>query len=480
MSKSNRLFAVSALILVLILAVIACAVNPVSGKKEIMFFSEQQEIAMGQETDKSIRQQFGIYEDKALNDYVNRIGQSMVPLSHRPKLKHQFAVLDTPVVNAFAAPGGFIYVTRGILALMNSEAELAAVLGHEMGHVAARHSMKQMSDQLLAQIGLIVGSVISKDIRKFAGVASIGMQLLFLKFSRSDEYQADALGIRYARQAQYAPGEMLRFFSALENMSAEGSRHKIPTFLSTHPMTSDRIAKVKEQISSQDARLAIKGEEYLRRLDGMVYGDNPRQGFVENGIFCQPEMAFQFAVPGGWAVDNTPAQVVIGEKEGKAALLLQAETSSQDLDPYLQAKVQGLGQAKLLKKASDPVNRLSARHAYFQVPQEQGEPLAIRISCIRKDALVYSFLAMSATGTADTYQPVMERSILSFDRLSDPRLLKRVPDRISLLRPDGRRSFQKMLADAGVDRQLWKQLAVFNSLLLEAVPENGRLVKLVK
>ena len=480
MCKSNRPFAVFAIVLALILAVIACAVNPVSGKKELMFFSEQQEIAMGQETDKSIRQQFGIYEDKALNDYVNRIGQSMVPQSHRPNLKHQFAVLDTPVVNAFAAPGGFIYVTRGILALMNSEAELAAVLGHEMGHVAARHSMKQLSGQMLAQIGLIVGSVISKDIRKFAGVASIGMQLLFLKFSRSDEYQADALGIRYARQAQYSPGEMLRFFSALENMSAEGSRHKIPTFLSTHPMTSDRIARVKEQVSSQDARLAVKGEEYLRRLDGMVYGDNPRQGFVENGVFCQPELAFQFAVPGGWAVDNTPAQVVIGEKEGKAALLLQAETSSQDLDQFLQAKVQGLGQAKLLKKTGDPVNRLPARHAYFQVPQEQGEPLAIRVSCIRKDALVYSFLAMSTYGTASTFQPVMERSILSFDRISDPRLLKRVPDRISLLRPDGRRSFQTMLADAGVDRQLWKQLAVFNSLPLEAVPESRRLVKLVK
>lgn len=196
---------------VAVLLAVACAVNPVSGKKELMLFSEQQEIAMGQETDQAIRQQYGIYPDKELNEYVDRIGQGMVPNSHRPKLKHHFAVLDTPVVNAFAAPGGYIYVTRGILALMNSEAELAAVLGHEMGHVAARHSMAQMSGQMLAQIGLVVGSIVSKDIRKFAGLASIATQLLFLKFSRSDEYQADALGIRYARAAQYSPGEMLRF-----------------------------------------------------------------------------------------------------------------------------------------------------------------------------------------------------------------------------------------------------------------------------
>jgi predicted Zn-dependent protease len=479
MKKNKRSFVVIA-ILTLVLVAIACAVNPVSGKKELMFFSEQQEIAMGQETDQAIRQEYGIYPDKALNEYVDRIGQSMVADSHRPTLKHHFAVLDTPVVNAFAAPGGYIYVTRGILALMNSEAELAAVLGHEMGHVAARHSLKRMSGQMLAQIGLVVGSIVSKDIRKFAGLASIGMQLLFLKFSRSDEYQADALGIRYARQARYSPGEMLRFFTALENMSAEASSHKIPTFLSTHPMTSDRIAKVKELVSSQDVRLEIRKDEYLRRVDGMVYGDNPRQGFVESGVFYHPEMAFQFAIPANWAVDNTPQQVVIGEKEGKAALLLQAEGSSQDLDLYLQTKAKGFGQAKLLNSTSESVNRLAARHAFYQVPQEQGEPLAIRLSCIRKDKMVYSFVAMSAYGTADTYQPVMERVILSFRGLSESRYLNRGPQRLALARPDGRRTFQKLLNDSGVDQKLWKQLSVFNSIKLESVPGSGHLVKLVK
>jgi len=469
------------LFLALVLVAIACAVNPVSGKKELMLFSEKQEIAMGQETDQQIRQEFGIYPDKALNEYVDRIGQSMVPNSHRPSLKHQFAVLDTPVVNAFAAPGGYIYVTRGILALMNSEAELAAVLGHEMGHVAARHSMKQLSGQMLAQVGLVLGSVLSKDIRKFAGLASIGMQLLFLKFSRSDEYQADSLGIQYARLAKYSPGEMLRFFTALENMTAESSSHSIPTFLSTHPMTSDRIQKVKELVSSQDVRLAIKKEDYLRKVDGMVYGDNPRQGFVENGVFYHPEMAFQFTVPWGWSVENTPKQVAMGEKDGKAALYLQAETSGQDLDAYLSAKAKALfSQAELLKTAGDAVNRFQARHAYLRVPQEQGEPLAVRLSCIRKDGLVYTFIGLSTYAAADTYQPVMERAISSFQGLSDPKILSRGPERISLARPDGHQTLEAMMARSGVDRKYWKQLAVFNSLRLDAVPEAGQLVKLLK
>ena len=435
---------------------------------------------MGQETDQQLRRQFGIYDNKALNEYVDRVGQSMVANSHRPGLKHHFAVLDTPVVNAFAAPGGYIYVTRGILALMNSEAELAAVLGHEMGHVAARHSVKQLSGQLLAQIGLVVGSIVSKDIRKFAGLASIGMQLLFLKFSRSDEYQADELGIRYARQAQYSPGEMLRFFSALENMSAEGGSHKIPTFLSTHPMTRDRIARVKALVSSQDVRLGIRKEPYLRQVDGMIYGENPRQGFVENGIFYHPEMAFQFAVPAEWVVDNTPMQVVVGEKQGKAALLLQAETTDQDLDLYLQDKAKGLGQAKPMPTASHAVNRFPSRHASFQVSQEQGEPLAVRLSCIRKNKTIYSFIALSAASAAGSYQPVIEGAIFSFKGLSDPRYLNRGPRRLSVSRLDGRSSFQKVLTDAGVDRKLWQQLSVFNSVNLEAVPESGQLVKLVR
>jgi len=245
-------------------------------------------------------------------------------------------------------------------------------------------------------------------------------------------------------------------------------------------MTGDRIAKVKEMVSSQDVRLEVRKEPNLNQIDGMIFGENPRQGFVENGVFYHPEMTFQFAVPSGWVVDNTPMQVVIGEKEGRAALLLQAETTSQDLDQYLLAKTQGLGQAKLLKSASDSVNRLSSRHAFFEVPQEQGEPLAIRLSCIRKDKLVYSFVAICTYGASGTYQPVLEKAILSFRQLDNSKFLNRSPQRLSLLRPDGRQTLQGLMTRAGVEQKLWKQLAVFNSLRLDVVPESNQLIKLVK
>jgi predicted Zn-dependent protease len=467
-------------ILALILVTLSCAINPVSGKRELMLFSEKQEIAMGQETDQQIRQQFGIYESKGLQDYISGVGQKIVPYSHRPNLTYHFAVLDTPVVNAFAAPGGYIYVTRGILALMGSEAELAVVLGHEMGHVAARHSMKQLSGQVLAQVGLVVGSILSKDIRKLAGLAGIGMQLLFLKFSRSDEYQADSLGIDYARKAQYAPGEMLRFFTALENMVADSGGQSIPTFLSTHPMTNDRIAKVKELISSQDVRLGVKKEPYLSKIDGMIYGENPRQGFSENGVFYHPELAFKFTIPDGWAVENTPKQVVIGEKESKAALVLQAVSSAQDLDTYLQTKVKDFSQHELLRQSSETVNGFQSRHAYFRVPQEQGEPLAVRLTCIRKDKMIYTFVAMSAASAANIFQPLLDRAILSFQRLEDPAYLNRRPSHLSLIRADGSRTLQGIFGAAGVDRKIWKQLGVFNAIGLESVPDPRQLIKLVK
>ncbi|MFW6137314.1 MAG: M48 family metalloprotease, partial [Candidatus Aminicenantaceae bacterium] len=174
---------------------ISCAVNPVTGRRELMLYSEEGEIALGRDTDQQIRQRYGIYDDEKLTAYIRDIGKTMVPYTHRPHLEYHFSVLDTPVANAFAVPGGYIYVTRGLLAMMNSEAELAVVIGHELGHVAARHSMRKMSKLMLTQVGLVIGSAISETFQDLSGLASVGIQLLFLKFSRDDERQADQLGV---------------------------------------------------------------------------------------------------------------------------------------------------------------------------------------------------------------------------------------------------------------------------------------------
>lgn len=177
---------------------IQCAVNPVTGKKEIMLISENMEIQMGKEIDQALRLEYGLYNDPQLRNYVREIGQEIVPYTHRPHLQYHFEILDTPVENAFAAPGGYIYITRGLLAMLNSEAEIATVLGHELGHVSARHSARQMTRSILVTLGIVIAGELSEDIRKITPISMVAAQLLFLKYSRSDEYQADKLGIGYA------------------------------------------------------------------------------------------------------------------------------------------------------------------------------------------------------------------------------------------------------------------------------------------
>src|SRR5712691_5138809 len=177
-----------------------CAVNPATGSRQLMLISESQEIAMGREYDQEVAASIGLYPDSALQRWIQQFGARLAATSERPNLPWTFHVVDDPVVNAFALPGGYIYVTHGILAHLNSEAELAGVVGHEIGHVTARHSVSQMSKQQLAQLGLVLGTVIEPKLQRYAGAASQSLGLLFLKFSRDNESQADQLGFRYMRR----------------------------------------------------------------------------------------------------------------------------------------------------------------------------------------------------------------------------------------------------------------------------------------
>ena len=278
-----------AVVLGLLLVLIAgCSINPVTGQRELMLIPESTEIEMGKETDVSIRQEYGIYEDEALNAYVRSVGEKMVPNTHRPALPYHFAVLDTPIENAFAAPGGYIYITRGMLALMNDEAALAAILGHELGHVNARHTARAMSRQLLLMGGVLLAGALSEDIRKIAPFAMVGLQVLFLKYSRDDEFQADTLGVQYSRSVGYAPGQIVPLFRSFLRMEQSAGGPKLPNFLSTHPLTTKRIDEIQQMLRPEDESRTVRRPEYLARLNGLVIGENPRQGYGEGNAFITP------------------------------------------------------------------------------------------------------------------------------------------------------------------------------------------------
>lgn len=295
-----------------------CATNPVTGKRELSLVSESQEIAMGEASDKSVQAEYGLYNDPALAAYVDSIGHALARNSERPSLPWHFRVLDSPVINAFALPGGYVYVTRGLLSVMNSEAQLAAVMGHEIGHVTARHSARQMTEQQIAQLGLGLGSILSARVAQYSGVASQGLGLVFLKFSRDNENEADMLGVRYATRAGYDPREMPDTYVTLAAVAARAGAGRLPTILQTHPDPGDRFQRTTALASDAVAALpaatqrtlTIREVRFKQAVDGLVYGDDPRQGYSEGRAFYHPGLGFQMRWPEGWTIQNGSTAVV--------------------------------------------------------------------------------------------------------------------------------------------------------------------------
>jgi predicted Zn-dependent protease len=459
---------------------LSCAVNPVTGKRELMLYSEEGEIALGQQTDQQIRQQYGLYDDAKLTAYVRDIGLAMVPYTHRPQLEYHFSILDTPVANAFAVPGGYIYVTRGLLAMMNSEAELAAVVGHELGHVNARHSMRKMSQLMLVQVGLVVGSAISETVKDLSGLASVGIQLLFLKFSRDDERQADQLGVEYARAGRYNPAKMVNFFQTLKDMGDLSGGQSLPGFLSTHPMYKERIENTQEMLFPEDAGLQVKQVPYLRRIQNLIFGPDPRQGYVENGVFYHPEMRFSFSFPKDWTIQNTPAQVTMVSKDENAAVILQAEESSTALQEFAENKASSLKGSELLDQSSQSINGLSSLQRVYRINQEEQEDLNARMTFIRKNPYIYTFTAVSSSGNFNQYDYQFGTIAGSFQKLNDPKYINRAPKRIKLVEANGRESLENIFRNAGMDKEIWPQFAVINGMESGQTPKKGQLIKILR
>lgn len=462
------------------LFIASCAVNPVTGERELSLYSEQDEIEIGKQTDVQIRSQYGIYDDPALNGYVHRVGTTLAPHTHRPHLVYHFAVLDSPVVNAFAIPGGYVYVTRGILALMRSEAELAVVLGHELGHVNARHSIHRMSEQMVFGLGLALGSALNKTVADIAGLAGVGIQLLFLKYSRDDERQADQLGIEYSRKGSYNPGEMIDFFASLEKMGDLSGQHSIPGFLSTHPLTSERIQNTKNMLLESDRNLQVKPEAYLNQITNMVYGDDPRQGYVEKNTFFHPEMRFSFGFPQNWQLQNMPSQVIIGAEDGEAAVILQAEKSSEDLRNHARKMTADVQNLRFIRDRNRTINGLPAYQQLFDYSPENNPDLRVLRCHIKYGSHIYTFTALSTIAKFNQYDNQFERLVGSFQRLTDRAYLNRQPERIKLHRATGRENLQKIFQGAGIKEDLWPRFAVMNGMELTETPPPNTLIKIIK
>lgn len=475
------------LLLVIVLMIPSCAVNPVTGKRQLMLMSEAQEVEMGKQYDPQVVASFGLYENDRLLNFIQQKGVEMGKLSHRPNLEYHFRILDTPVINAFAVPGGYIYFTRGILAQFNNEAELIGVLGHEMGHITARHSASQQSKQQLGQLLLVGGMIASEDFRDFAGYAMQGMQLLFLKFSRDNEREADRLGVEYASRVHYDAEKMADFFNVLNKMNMASDHGGVPTFLSTHPNPADRYNSVKQytghwQDSLGYADWKVNENNYLQMLDGLVYGEDPRQGFVDGNVFYHPEMKFKFPIPSGWKLQNSPLQVQMAPENGKAMMVFMlskqkspgeaAETTLKDLS------------LTLLDSKQTTVNGLPAVATVSeQVSQDQqtGQQNAIKVLSyfIQHEGAVYVFHGVAAEADFNSYFQTIESSMSNFSRLSEASKLNVKPQRIKVKKVQRNGTLAEAFRYFGVPKSRMDELALLNNLELSDRVQTGKLIKII-
>jgi predicted Zn-dependent protease len=415
-----------------LLGAIACSTNPATGHRQLNLYSQQQEIALGQQYHPQVVQQIGLYADRDLQSYVDRLGRQLAARSERPDLPWHFAVVDDPSVNAFALPGGYVYVTRGLVDHMSSEAELASVMGHEIGHVTARHSMNQLSKAQLTQLGLTLGMVLAPEAARYGDLANLAGGLLFLKFGRDDERQADELGLRYISRSGYPPQAMSSVFTLLSRVGQSEQGGRLPSWLATHPNPEERLRLMQTYYARLPAGLGGEGyrrEPYLAQVDGVLYGPDPRQGFFRNGVFYHPELGFALDSPPGWKGINQK-QAVVWQPRGKDALLAltlsdarSARAGAQQF--FAQQGVDLLGQW--------PLQPGGAVGGQFQANTQQGT-VAGAVTFVELGGRVYQLLGFAPAGRFRAYADEMGRTMQSFHRVGSRELGRVEPWRVGLVK----------------------------------------------
>ena len=461
-----------------------CARNPVTGRKQVVLMSEEQEIAMGKEADPQIVAQFGLYEDSAIQKFIREKGNQMAAMSYRPKLEHSFKVLNSEVVNAFATPGGYVYFTRGIMAFFNSEADFTGVLGHEIGHISYRHSVAQQRNAILAQLGIIAGIIINPDLARFADLASTGAQLLLLKYGRDAEREADQLGVEFSSKIGYDATQMALFFKTLERQSTGTEGAELPEFLSTHPNPADRYVTVNKLAADWKKKLnltspIVNRNSYLRRIEGLIYGEDPREGFRENDMFYHPVLKFQFPIPANWNYQNTPQRVQMAPKDGKA-LMMMTLAQGASLQEAASAITQ---QYKLVpvETRNITVNGLSAIYLLAdQQPQQQGQPTLRTLSyIIQYNNNIYHLIGVSAIADFNNYTASFNNSMQAFKPLTDPVKLNKKPQRIRIKTVGSAMTLSKFLSQHNVPDAKLEEHAVLNGMQLTDNLVQGTLIKII-
>ena len=372
--------------------VISCSVNPVTGERDFVLMSEEAELEMGRKYYSQILQSQALYQDPKIQSYVQSIGDSLAELSHRSDLIYRFTVLDSPDVNAFALPGGYIFINRGLMVYLSSEEELAAVLGHEIGHVTARHSVRQISQ---AQVLSIISYAVAREAGSAAGdLANIASGALVAGYGRDMELQADSLGAEYMAKQGYSALGMIDTISVLkehELYSTEVSKRRGSNqqtyhgIFASHPSNDSRLKEViKKADSLRKDSLESNSLNYLKRIEGMTYGDSQVAGILRKNGFYHKDLDIRLISPDNWEVLNTPNSLTFIAPEGKASLQVSVSDQVRKETPknYLSRLTSGeVYQSKELK--------LGGHQAFLTLLEENFR--ISRVAIVFKNKRIFTF-----------------------------------------------------------------------------------------
>ncbi|WP_310392121.1 M48 family metalloprotease [Hymenobacter sp.] len=437
----------------------------------------------GAKPDPQVLAQFGLYENPTLQRLIVDKGKKMTSVSDRPG-DYGFTIVDSPIINAFATPDGHVYFTRGIMAHFNSEAQFAGVLGHELGHITARHGQSQQRRSTVAGIGLLLGSIVAPKLtQSIGGIAQQGLGVLFLKYGRDDERESDQLGVKYSTKIGYDASQMADFFQTLQRSEQQSGGSSTPTFLSSHPNSADRYQTVKGLAAQakQNAggrQLTVGRDSYLRLIDGLPYGEDPRQGFVEGGVFYHPDLKFRLPIPSGWKSQNSPTQFQMAEPNGKAIVVLLPAGGSS-LDAAAQALAKGIG-LQSANAQRTTVNGFPAVVMQGDQAAQQGQAGARVLAHVIQDgSSYYGIVGLTSAEAFASYSSTFSGVAQGFARLTDAGKLSRQSEKIRIRTATGTQTLTQALAAAGVPASRHEELAILNGMQRTDRLSKGTLYKVV-
>lgn len=468
------------LISLLLSLLAACAQNPVTGSNDFVTMSEKQEVAIGRQSDEQVKKQYKVYGSKPLQDYVNSVGQRIAKQSHRPNLQYHFTVLDSPEINAFALPGGYVYITRGIMAYLNSEAELAAVLGHEIGHVTARHGVRQQSAAQVTNIGLTIASLFVPQINTIGGnnLANLVGGALLSGYGRDHELEADKLGAEYLARTAYDPQAIITVIGVLKNQELQDEKlakqegrepRRYHGVFATHPDNDTRLKQAVSEADKLASTTHFTGHtEFLAATEGLVFNDSSDQGVVRYNAFYHGELGIGLQFPPSWQVHNLPTSLVAVSPQGEVQMQMKLDESPSGTAFEYTRQFAGYN----AQITSISANGLPA--ALFEQADTMGG-----VIFLNKQAFILQAKG-KASGSLTNHRDEIIKTVRSFHALSNDERHLLKPLTLHVITARTGDTYANLAQNSPLGQSAESYLRLINATFPTGEPQAGQLIKLIR